>query len=93
MKTLIAQSDLYEAIASSRYVYSISPLWFMFGRGRSLKVRERFAIQLICKAYVLDGRYESAFGTDVTERVKRAFRAENIRTAGEIEWALPNQAS
>jgi len=38
------------------------------------------------KAYVFDGRYETAFGTDVTERVKSAFREQNIHTAGEIEW-------
>ena len=30
--------------------------------------------------------YESAFETDVMERTKRAFRHEEIRTAGEIEW-------
>ena len=47
---------------------------------------ERFAIRITTKAYVLDGRYETAFGTDITERVKRAFRERGIRTAGELEW-------
>lgn len=35
----------------------------------------------------LSARYETAFGTDITERVKRHFRAEGVRTAGELEWA------
>ena len=88
-----AKRILYEAIASSRYVYLNQPIVVHVREGPVPEGAERFAIQLICKAYVLDGRYESAFGTDVTERVKRAFRAENIRTAGEIEWAMPQQAS
>ena len=48
---------------------------------------ERFAVELKVKAYVFDGRYETAFGTDITERVKAAFKAAKIHTAGEIEWA------
>ena len=47
---------------------------------------ERFAIILTAKAYVIDGRYESAFTSDVHRRIKKAFRKNNIRTAGEIEW-------
>ncbi len=42
------------------------------------------AIHIIVKAYVLDGRFESAFGTDVTERVLRALRTAGVRTIGEI---------
>ena len=50
---------------------------------------ERFAISLTVKAYVVDGRYETVFSSDVHKRVKHAFRLNNIRTAGELEWAAP----
>ncbi|MGB1226108.1 MAG: hypothetical protein ACPHCN_18470, partial [Mycobacterium sp.] len=33
-----------------------------------------FATVVVAKAYVIDTRYEMAFVSDVTERVKRAFR-------------------
>jgi len=88
-----AKRVVYEATASSRYVYLNCPIVVHLREGPVPNGAERFALRLTCKAYVLDGRYESAFGTDVTERVKRAFRQEGIRTAGEIEWALPKQAS
>ena len=45
---------------------------------------DRFAIDLTLKAYVFDGRFEAAFGTDVTARAKEAFRARGIRTVGEL---------
>ena len=88
-----AKQVVYEATASSRYVYLNLPIVVHLREGPVPDGAERFAIRLICKAYVLDGRYESAFVTDVNERVKRAFKREGIRTAGEIEWHLPSQAS
>ena len=42
-----------------------------------------FALDVILKAYVFDGRFETAFGTDVTERVKSAFREHGIKTASD----------
>lgn len=89
----LAKRVVYEATASSRYVYLNKPIVVHFREGPVPDGAERFAIRLTCKAYVLDGRYESAFGTDVSERVKRAFRRLSIRTAGEIEWRLPSAAS
>jgi hypothetical protein len=41
---------------------------------------ERFVTVIRVKAYVFDARYETAFATDVTERVKIAFADQGIRT-------------
>lgn len=76
-----------EATVASRYVYLDLPVAVYFSEGVVPDGAERFALKLTVKAYVFDGRYESAFGSDVHERVKRAFRTAGIRTAGEIEWA------
>jgi small-conductance mechanosensitive channel len=84
-----AKRIIYEAAASSRYVYLEKPISVNLKEGPVPNGAERFAIQITCKAYVLDGRYETPFGTDVTERVLRAFRAAHIRTAGQIEWGPP----
>ena len=41
---------------------------------------ERFVTIVRVKAYVLDARFEKAFASDVTERVKLALREAVIRT-------------
>jgi small-conductance mechanosensitive channel len=82
-----AKRIVYEATASSRYVFIDKPITVSVREGPVPQGAERFAVELKVKAYVFDGRYETAFGTDVTERVKAAFKAADIRTAGEIEWA------
>lgn len=84
-----AKRIVREACAASRYVYLEKPISVAVREGPVPDGAERFAIQITAKAYVLDGRYETAFGTDVTERVLRAFRAEHIRTAGQLEWGPP----
>ncbi|MFH1467592.1 MAG: mechanosensitive ion channel domain-containing protein [Pseudomonadota bacterium] len=79
-----AKRLVYEAAATSRYIFLDKPI--------NVNVREQptgtgtdgYAIKITVKAYVLDGRYETAFGTDITERAKRAFKGAGIRTAGEI---------
>jgi small-conductance mechanosensitive channel len=79
-----AKRIIYDAAASSRYVYLDKPI--------EVNLRERavegmatfFALELTLKAYVFDGRFEIAFGTDVTERVKRAFKEKRIHTVGEL---------
>jgi small-conductance mechanosensitive channel len=76
-----AKRLVYEAAATSRYVYLAKPILVNV---REVPVSEEFAIKITVKAYVLDGRYETAFGTDITERAKRAFQAAGIRTAGEL---------
>ena len=79
-----AKRLVYEAAASSRYVYLGKPIVMVVREGPVEGAHERFAIRLTVKAYVFDGRYEVAFGTDITERVKRAFREHGIRTVGEL---------
>jgi len=81
-----AKQIVYEAAASSRYVYLDKPIVVVVREGPVPDGAERFAIELKVKAYVFDGRHETAFGSDVTERVKRAFSLQGIRTAGELEW-------
>ena len=82
-----AKRIVYEATASSRYVFIDLPITVSVREGPVPHGAERFAVELKVKAYVFDGRYETAFGTDITERVKSAFKAAGIHTAGEIEWA------
>lgn len=81
-----AKRIVYEAAAASPYVYLGKPITVLVREGPVPGAPERFALRLTVKAYVLDGRFETAFGTDVTERVKRALRQRGIRTAGELEW-------
>jgi len=81
----LARQVVFEATASSRYVYLNKPIVVHVAEGPVPDAAERFAIELRAKAYVLDGRYESAFRTDVTERVLLAFRRLGVRTAGQLE--------
>jgi len=88
-----AKRLVYEAAATSRYVYLAKPILVNVREVPVGAGTERFAIKITVKAYVLDGRYETAFGTDITERAKRAFVNAGIRTAGEITWERPPGAS
>ncbi|MCA9494858.1 MAG: hypothetical protein KC621_33245, partial [Myxococcales bacterium] len=65
-----------------RFVYLNKPIVTVL-REVAVQGAEMFATRVTVKAYVLDGRYETAFGTDVTARVKRAFREAGLRSAGE----------
>ena len=79
-----AKEIIYEAAATSRYVYLHKPILVNVREEPTGTGTDGYAIKITVKAYVLDGRYETAFGTDITERAKRAFRAAGIRTAGEL---------
>ena len=81
-----AKRLVYEAAATSRFVYLEKPILVDVREAGVGDAAERFAIKITVKAYVLDGRYETAFGTDVTERTKRAFRQAEISTPGEPVW-------
>ena len=81
-----AEMIVYEVVSASRYVYWQKPIVVHMKEGPVPDGAERFAILLTAKAYVIDGRYESAFSSDVHRRIKSAFRRSGIRTAGEIEW-------
>lgn len=71
----LAKRIVYQACITSKYVYLKKPVTMVI---REEVTGVAFATVLTCKAYVIDVRYESAFATDVTERVKRAFRKHHI---------------
>jgi len=71
-----ARRIVAEATATSRYVYLHKPIVTLVS---DEFLGERFVTVIRVKAYVFDARYEKAFGTDVTERVKTAFRRRGIR--------------
>ena len=73
-----AKSLVYEAVVTSKYVYLAKPA--------TVLVEEKivdvvFCTQLTAKAYVFNTRYEKQFVSDVTERVKEAFRGAGIQSA------------
>lgn len=66
---------VYEACITSKYVYLHKPVVILLNeefKGNALTTK------VSCKAYVIDTRYEEAFVSDVTERVKRAFKSLDI---------------
>jgi small-conductance mechanosensitive channel len=79
-----ARRIAYEATAASRYVFLGKPIAVHLREGPIPGSMTQLGVHVIIKAYVLDGRFETAFGTDVTERVLRAWRAAGIRTVGQI---------
>ena len=71
----LAKRLVYEACVTSKYVFLHKPV--------VINVKDEvtaitYATTISAKAYVIDARYETAFITDVTERVKRAFREHQI---------------
>ncbi len=80
----LAKRIIYEACVTSKYVFLKKPV--------SIVVRETveptLATVLTCKAYVIDVRYETALGTDVTERVKRAFRRHRMQYPYNREYQI-----
>jgi small-conductance mechanosensitive channel len=71
----LAKRAVYEACVTSKYVYLEKPVTIVL---KDEVVGPAYATVINCKAYVIDTRYEMAFVTDVTERVKRAFREYDI---------------
>ncbi len=72
----LAKRLVYEAVVTSKYVF--------LHKAVTILIKEEvtaiaFATVVIAKAYVIDTRYEMAFVSDVTERVKRAFRHNDIQ--------------
>lgn len=84
----LAKAIVYDATATSNYVYLELPVTVVVREGPVGQGRDRFAVRIATKAYVFDGRYETAFGTDVTERVRRAFRLHGIKTPAELPLHL-----
>lgn len=72
-----ARRLIEEATATSRYVFLDKPMSTLIA---DEFMGERFVTVIRVKAYVFDARYEKAFASDVTERVKISFREAGIRT-------------
>lgn len=85
----LAKRIIYEASITSRYVFLQKPAIVTTAE---VEFANGLAIRLKSKAYVLDTRYDTAYITDVTERVKRKFREHNMqypysrRYAAEIDF-------
>ena len=72
----LAKKIIYEACVTSKYVYLNKPVIITL---KDDVTGMAFSTIIECKAYVIDTRYEKAFETDVTERVKRAFKEHGVR--------------
>ena len=72
----VAKRIVREAAHTSRFVYLEKPIVVLVN---DVIEANYMATRLRCKAYVLDVRYEKAFETDITERVKQAFADQEIR--------------
>lgn len=68
-----ARDVVYDATASSNFVYLRKPIVVLV-RQEALPYSGVVTLKLTVKAYVFDGRFESAFGSDVHERAHRAFK-------------------
>ena len=82
-----AKRIVYEATVASRFAYLRKPVLVNLKEAPVEGMDAVIAIHLTIKAYVMDGRFEIAFATDVHERVKRAFKEAGIQTAGDLLWA------
>lgn len=72
-----ARRLIVEAALTSRYVFLEKPVTTTIA---DKFLGERFVTVINLKAYVIDARFETAFASDITERVKLALSAAGIRT-------------
>lgn len=79
-----AKRIVYEAVRTSRFVYLEKPVVVLVS---DLVADSYLATRLRAKAYVLDVRYEKAFESDVTERVKQAFAEHGVQPPSVIHRA------
>jgi small-conductance mechanosensitive channel len=82
-----AKRIIYEAVVTSRFAYLRKPVLVNLKEAPVPGMDAVIAIHITSKAYVIDGRFEIAFATDVHERVKRAFHEAGILTAGDRLWS------
>jgi small-conductance mechanosensitive channel len=84
-----AKRIVTEALRTSRFVYLEKPVVVLVN---DLMHQSYLCTRLRGKAYVLDVRYEKAFETDVTERVKQAFHAADVHAPRVMEasWSGGN---
>ncbi len=71
----LARDLIQEAASSSRYIHLPKPVMVLV---KQTITDNYLAIQLTCKAYVVDTAYEKLFETDITLRVMKEFKKHNI---------------
>lgn len=71
----LARDLIQEAASSSRYIHLPKPVTVLV---KQTITDNYLAIQLTCKAYVVDTAYEKLFETDITLRVMKEFRKHGI---------------
>ncbi|AUI86105.1 potassium transporter KefA [Vibrio azureus] len=71
----LARDLIQEAASSSRYVHLPKPVTVLV---KQTITDNYLAIQLTCKAYVVDTVYEKLFETDITLRVMKEFKKHGI---------------
>lgn len=71
----LARDLIQEAASSSRYIHLPKPVAVLV---KQTITDNYLAIQLTCKAYVVDTAYEKLFETDITLRVMSEFQKNNI---------------
>ena len=82
-----AKRIVYEATVTSRFTYLRKPVTVTVKEAPVPGMDAVIAIHLTAKAYVIDGRFEMPFSSDVHERVKLAFKEARILTAGDRLWS------
>ncbi len=85
-----AKRIVREALQTSRFVYLEKPVVVLVSE---LLQGNYVTTRLRGKAYVLDVRYEKEFETDVTERVKQAFRVSEVRPPSVLHQAVAGSAA
>ncbi|MEZ9232720.1 mechanosensitive ion channel family protein [Vibrio amylolyticus] len=71
----LARNLIQEAASSSRYIHLPKPVVVLV---KQTITENYLAIQLTCKAYVVDTGYEKLFETDITLRVMKEFKKNGI---------------
>ncbi|GAD79553.1 mechanosensitive ion channel family protein [Vibrio ezurae] len=71
----LARNLIQEAASSSRYIHLPKPVVVLV---KQTITDNYLAIQLTCKAYVVDTGYEKLFETDITLRVMKEFKKNGI---------------
>lgn len=82
----LVEELVFESCVSSRYAYLEQPVQIVLSEEQT---EPGPSTVVTCKAHVIDVRYEGAFETDVTERVRRAFRAHGIRRPYQRTYEIP----
>ena len=83
-----AMELIREAIVSSQYTYWYKKVVVFMKEKPINQGAIGFAIEITAKSYVIDGRYESAYSSDIHRMVKHSFRKNKIKSAGELEWNI-----